>query len=68
MCYVADSIYPPQLCLEPYDIVTDIWIRYMFVDEACESPFIAQMQGLLLIAFVQTTIALLLFLKRVLVS
>ncbi|KAK7221529.1 hypothetical protein V2G26_009532 [Clonostachys chloroleuca] len=34
MCYVADSIYPPQLCLEPYDIVTDIWIRYMFVDEA----------------------------------
>ncbi|CAG9983258.1 unnamed protein product [Clonostachys byssicola] len=34
MCYVADSIYPPELCLEPYDIVKDIWIRYMFVDEA----------------------------------
>ncbi|VUC21586.1 unnamed protein product [Clonostachys rosea] len=34
MCYAADSIYPPQLCLEPYDIVKDIWIRYMFIDEA----------------------------------
>ncbi|CAH0044786.1 unnamed protein product [Clonostachys solani] len=34
MCYAADSIYPPHLCLEPYDIVKDIWIRYMFIDEA----------------------------------